>query len=77
MPKMGIEVIRIGEKNKVSLSNKMVRKKGHDTKIVSYHSHFFFIESRSSDLSVMQKLAPKWLSSKGHRSSSTLLGHLP
>ena len=41
MPKMGIEVIRIGEKNKVSLSNKMVRKKGHDTKIVSYHSIFF------------------------------------
>ena len=41
MPKMVIEVIRIGEKNKVSLSNKMVRKKGHDTKIVSYHSIFF------------------------------------
>ena len=40
MPKMGIEVIRIGEKNKVSLSNKMNTKKGHDTKIVSYHSIF-------------------------------------
>ena len=41
MPKMGIEVIRIGEKNKVLLSNKMNTKKGHDTKIVTYHSHFF------------------------------------
>ena len=77
MPKMGIEVIRIGEKNKVSLSNKFFQKKGLDSKIVSCHSNFFFMLSRSSDLSVMQNFVPKWLSSKGHRSSSILLGHLP
>ena len=35
------KVICIGEKNKVSLSSKMNRKKGHDTKIVSYHNIFF------------------------------------
>ena len=33
--------ITIGEKNKVSLSNEMNGKKGHDTKIVLYQSIFF------------------------------------
>ena len=45
------KVISIGEKNKVSLSTKMNRKKGHDTKIVSYHSIFFYIMKKQRPFS--------------------------
>ena len=64
------KIIRICEKNKVSLSNKMNWKKGHDTKIVSYHSIFSPYNQESATFQ-------KCRNSRQSGCLPRVIGHLP
>ena len=64
------KIIRICEKNKVSLSKKMNWKKGHDTKIVSYHSIFSPYNQESATFQ-------KCRNSRQSGCLPRVIGHLP